>query len=166
MWHVCHCIYTHMITGAVFALYRVFCFPFYILKLNWCLFYAHCTVKLFIFYNQSLPPNLVRFYTTLVRQVSVAAQRIHVVLSVCHYIAKLLFRQSVRCTVTTQWRSGLYILPTCRPEVDDFWFGPVTFQTYKPGWLVRVLSHCDSIARPVNLVRAGNFYLLPARLTD
>ena len=45
---------------------------------------------------------------------------------------------------------GLYIVPTHRPEAGNFWFGPVTFQTYKPVWQVllsaiTVIQFADSI---------------------
>ena len=39
---------------------------------------------------------------------------------------------------TTVDRVGL--VPTHRPEAGKFCFGLVTFQTYKPAWLVRILS--------------------------
>ena len=32
------------------------------------------------------------------------------------------------------------VVPARRPEASNFWFGLVTFQTYKPGWLVRMWS--------------------------
>ena len=37
--------------------------------------------------------------------------------------------------------AGLYLVPAHRPEAGNFCFGPVTFQTYKPGWLVKILSN-------------------------
>ena len=38
------------------------------------------------------------------------------------------------------FETGLYIVPARRPEAGNFWFGLVTFQAYKPGWLVRIWS--------------------------
>ena len=32
------------------------------------------------------------------------------------------------------------VVPARRPEASNFWFGLVTFQTYNPGWLVRMWS--------------------------
>ena len=36
--------------------------------------------------------------------------------------------------------AGLYIVPARRPEAGNFCFGLVSFQTYKPSRLVRILS--------------------------
>ena len=44
--------------------------------------------------------------------------------------------------------SGLYIVPACRPALCNFCFGSVTCQTYKPSWLVRILSDVIVIQLP------------------
>ena len=36
--------------------------------------------------------------------------------------------------------TGLYIVPARRPVAGNFCSGLVTFQSYKPGWLVRISS--------------------------
>ena len=67
-------------------------------------------------------------------------------------------------------KSGLYIVPGRRPAAVNFCFGLVTFQTYKHGWLVRILSNVIVIQLLGKYRKftygAGNFYLLPAQLTD
>ena len=49
--------------------------------------------------------------------------------------------------------TGLYKVPIRRPEAGNFCFGPVTFQTDKPDWLIKILCDVisDSIARFVSL---------------
>lgn len=46
---------------------------------------------------------------------------------------------------------GLFIETTHRPEAGNFWFGQGTFQNYKPGWLVRILSAAIVIQLPLHI---------------
>ena len=45
---------------------------------------------------------------------------------------------------------GLFIVPAHRSETGKFRFGLVTFQTYKPAWLLRILSN-DTMIQLVDL---------------